>query len=289
MLRSLVRRSVLLCLLLGPASLVGAGEAINANCPIGKEPIVRSAGTVQHKGNTIGLCCPGCGKAFLAWEEQRKDEFVALVAAGRDQVRITDAANREPAGESDAAVVEAQLRHYPIGTCIVSGGKLGSMGDPVNYVHEGRLVRFCCAGCVPAFEESPEEFLSALDERIIAEQLGPYPLNTCVVAGGKLGSMGEPVNHIHQNRLVRFCCAGCVPGFKEDPEAFMAKLDAAYADDQRESYPLDTCVVSGAALGSMGEPVELVAGTRLVRLCCANCLPKFKKHPDEFLAKLPMN
>jgi len=30
----------------------------------------------EPKGKTIGLCCPGCGKQFLAWSEGRKDEFV---------------------------------------------------------------------------------------------------------------------------------------------------------------------------------------------------------------------
>lgn len=55
-----------------------AAEPVNAMCPIGKEPIVSSAGTVEYKGKTIGLCCPGCGEAFLAWDEARKDEFVAL-------------------------------------------------------------------------------------------------------------------------------------------------------------------------------------------------------------------
>ena len=60
-----------------------AAEPVNAMCPIGKEPIVPSAGTVQYKGKTIGMCCPGCGKQFLAWDEARKDEFVALAVAGR--------------------------------------------------------------------------------------------------------------------------------------------------------------------------------------------------------------
>ncbi len=69
----------------------------------------------------------------------------------------------------------------------------------------------------------------------------------------------------------------------------MAKLDAAYADEQRDEYALDSCVVSGAALGSMGDPVELVAGTKLVRFCCDSCFPKFRKNPSEFLSKLPQD
>ena len=65
-----------------------------------------------------------------------------------------------PALGQDAAEIEA----YPIDFCVVSGQKLGSMGTPVDYMHEGRLVRFCCAGCIPAFQADPEKYLAVLDE-----------------------------------------------------------------------------------------------------------------------------
>jgi len=59
-----------------------------------------------------------------------------------------------------------------------------------------------------------------------------YPLDTCVVSGEKLGSMGQPYDHIHRaagqpDRLVRFCCKGCVRDFKKDPAAYLKKLDEA--------------------------------------------------------------
>ena len=99
--------------------------------------------------------------------------------------------------------------------------------------------------------------------------------------------MGEPVNFIYMNRLVRFCCGGCEKSLINDPAKYMAKLDKAYADAQREAYPIDTCVVAGGKLGSMGEPVEIIAGTQFVRFCCAGCLPKFKADPQKYLSKLP--
>ncbi len=64
-----------------------------------------------------------------------------------------------PAVGQEAADIEA----YPIDFCVVSGQKLGSMGTPVDYMHEGRLVRFCCQGCVPTFQADPEKYLSVLD------------------------------------------------------------------------------------------------------------------------------
>jgi hypothetical protein len=64
----------------------------------------------------------------------------------------------------------------------------------------------------------------------------PYPLTTCVVSGEPLegGDMGGPVNYTHKedgkpDRLVRFCCSGCIKKFKNDPAKYLAKLDAAAA------------------------------------------------------------
>ena len=48
---------------------------------------------------------------------------------------------------------------YPLDICAVSGKKLGSMGDSIELVHEGRQVRFCCQGCVPTFKKDPANFI----------------------------------------------------------------------------------------------------------------------------------
>lgn len=320
-----------------------AADPVNAMCPIGKEPIVPSAGTVEYKGKTIGLCCPGCGEAFLAWDEPRKDQFIAIAAAGRgvgsehqnqpgDEpargvaspgptypytlpdcpiggplgsmgdpvVKVYD--NREVRfccagcigrfesdkakywGEIDKKIIGQQLMHYPIGTCIVTGERLEA--DALNHVHNNRLVRLANADAVAAFMADPKKHLDLLDKRIVESQLPDYPMDKCPV-GGPLGSMGEPVNFIYMNRLVRFCCAPCEASLVNEPGKYLAKLDAAYAEKQRANYAIDTCVVTGAKLGSMGEPAEVVAGTTLVRLCCESCLPKFRANPAEYLAKLP--
>jgi hypothetical protein len=192
-----------------------------------------------------------------------------------------------PVAVDDADVIEAQLMHYPLDTCIVGGGKLGSKGDPIDYVHEGRLVRFCCKGCIGPFKEDAKDYLARLDKEIIARQAKDYPLKTCVVSGQDLGSMGDAFEYVHENRLVLLCCGGCVKRFKRDPAKHMVGLDKAYADAQRDDYGVSTCVVGGGELGSMGDPYEIVAGTRLVRFCCKGCVPAFKKDPATYLAKLP--
>lgn len=57
--------------------------------------------------------------------------------------------------------------------------------------------------------------------------LGDYPLDTCVVGGKKLGSMGAPYLHMHEGQKVYFCCEGCKETFNEDPKKYLAKIEAA--------------------------------------------------------------
>ncbi len=59
-----------------------------------------------------------------------------------------------------------------------------------------------------------------------------YPLQTCVVSGEELGSMGEPYVVIHKeegkpDREIRLCCKGCLKKFSKDPAKYVAKLDEA--------------------------------------------------------------
>tara|TARA_R110000751_G_scaffold305597_1_gene422232 strand:+ start:487 stop:774 length:288 start_codon:yes stop_codon:yes gene_type:complete len=60
---------------------------------------------------------------------------------------------------------------------------------------------------------------------------------------------------------------------------------AAAAGDE-DTYPLDTCVVSGAVLGSHGKPFVLKYKGREVRLCCGGCKGDFMKTPKVYLAAI---
>jgi YHS domain-containing protein len=61
----------------------------------------------------------------------------------------------------------------------------------------------------------------------MAKLIAEYPLDTCVVGGEKLGSMGAPADIMHEGRLVRFCCSSCEDEFKKDPAKYLAKIDEA--------------------------------------------------------------
>jgi len=67
-----------------------------------------------------------------------------------------------------------------------------------------------------------------------AETAPAYPLDTCVVSGEKLGSMGKPFDYTHKeegkpDRLVRFCCKMCIGDFKKNPAKYLKLIDEAAA------------------------------------------------------------
>ena len=68
----------------------------------------------------------------------------------------------DPQSPSAAAGTTAVATDYPLETCLVSGEKLGSMGEPVSITHDGREIRFCCDHCIPKFKEDPEKYLAKL-------------------------------------------------------------------------------------------------------------------------------
>lgn len=69
-----------------------------------------------------------------------------------------------PKTEGPKAGTDAKTaaKPYSLDVCIVSGEKLGSMGAPVVYVHEGQEVKLCCKSCLPDFKKEPAKFLAKL-------------------------------------------------------------------------------------------------------------------------------
>lgn len=59
-----------------------------------------------------------------------------------------------------------------------------------------------------------------------------YPLTACVVSDEPLGSMGDFVAYTHRepgkpDRVIRFCCEGCIEDFRLEPTKYLKKIDAA--------------------------------------------------------------
>lgn len=156
----------------------------------------------------------------------------------------------EPASSKAKTIV------YPIDYCIVSGEKLGDMGEPVKHEYKDRTVYFCCKGCIKKFEAEPAKYLAALDAAIAsADAVKSEPataakpvvpaaatdtttsrttttlttLDWCIVSGETLGEMGKSVPYKYEDREITLCCKGCIKEFEKTPAAYLAKLDSALA------------------------------------------------------------
>jgi YHS domain-containing protein len=63
-----------------------------------------------------------------------------------------------------AADAKPKLKPYPLKSCVVSGEKLGEMGDPFVYEYKGREIKFCCKGCLKDFNKDPQKYLKKIED-----------------------------------------------------------------------------------------------------------------------------
>src|SRR5882724_633598 len=68
------------------------------------------------------------------------------------------------AGLAADAKTDAKAKPYPLKTCVVSGEKLGEMGKPYVFTHEGREVQLCCKDCLKDFKKDPAKFVKKIEE-----------------------------------------------------------------------------------------------------------------------------
>ena len=159
--------------------------------------------------------------------------------------------------------------------CPVSGGALGSMGDPVK-VKVGEQVAFlCCKGCQG--KELNAEHWKTIQTNIAAAQ------GTCPI-------MGKPVDATMKSTVVNgqqvfVCCPPCIAKIQADADGSLKKVNASYVSfvakerqaksDQLHATAQGICPVSGQKLGSMGAPIKVKVGEKEVAfLCCKGCVGK---------------
>jgi YHS domain-containing protein len=59
---------------------------------------------------------------------------------------------------------DTKEKPYPLEKCVVSDEKLGEMGKPYVFKHEGREVQLCCKDCLKDFKKDPAKYMKKLDE-----------------------------------------------------------------------------------------------------------------------------
>lgn len=182
---------------------------------------------------------------------------------------------------------------YLLDVCPITGRPLPEGGGVVVVVSapndawlDGREVRVCCNGCAKKVRTDPIGPLAKADALIIADQGPRYPLLSCVVMTKRdlPENLADCTQVVYKNRLVRMCCERCLRRFHADPAAYLKVLDAAAIRAQSATYPLTTCLITGAVLGDSAE--AFLIGDRLVKTCCGNCRKKVEADPRPYLAIL---
>jgi hypothetical protein len=59
---------------------------------------------------------------------------------------------------------------YTLKTCAVSDEKLGDMGDPFVFTHEGAEVKLCCKSCKKDFDKEPAKFVKKIAAEVKKEE-----------------------------------------------------------------------------------------------------------------------
>ena len=59
---------------------------------------------------------------------------------------------------------DAKTKPYPLKTCVVSGEKLGEMGKPYVFTHDGREIQLCCKSCLKDFNKEPAKYVKKIEE-----------------------------------------------------------------------------------------------------------------------------
>ena len=181
-------------------------------------------------------------------------------------------------------ILAKQLPSYPLDVCAVSGAPLGSMGEPIDEILEGRLVRLCCDGCIKGLKKNPAAAFEAIDKGVIKAQLPTYPLARCVVSKELLQTSPSVIDYVYGTRLVRLTNKTAQMEFVKDPNRYIAQIDARLIESQIKHYPLDVCLVSGDELSEGTH--DFLYGIRLVRTCCKRCEKAFQRSPKRFIGRL---
>jgi len=67
-------------------------------------------------------------------------------------------------GPTAASKIQAKPDGYPLDICVVTGQKLGSMGDPYIIKYQGKTVKFCCSSCIKDFNKDSAKYMSMIDD-----------------------------------------------------------------------------------------------------------------------------
>ncbi len=157
-------------------------------------------------------------------------------------------------------------------TCPVSGGELGSMGEPIKVKVGEQIAYLCCKECQG--KKLDAKHWGTIQQRIATAQ------SICPI-------MEKPVDATMKSTVVNgqqvfVCCPPCIPKIQADAAGSLKKVNSYYtafiakerqtASDKIHVLAQGICPVTGKELGSMGEPVKVKVGEEVAFLCCKGCV-----------------
>lgn len=107
------------------------------------------------------------------------------------------------------------------------------------------------------------------------------PVDLSKVRDGELIATVKLANLPLENRPGITFAQGVVLS-KAKPQVALAALDES---DRAGVARQRVCPVTGAALGSMGDPIKVLVAGQPLYLCCKGCLGKVQSDPEAYLAK----
>lgn len=108
----------------------------------------------------------GCGSSGTEQSSRRSSSPVAA----QEETSQTDTAPREvdatgsDGEESQELSAEDRAAAKKQRICPVTGGLLGSMGEPYKLQVKNRTVFLCCEGCAGAILQDPDKYLKKLEQ-----------------------------------------------------------------------------------------------------------------------------
>jgi len=97
---------------------------------------------------------------------------------------------------------------------------LAALGAALAGFNTASASEGCCEAMTPLAAEAKTDAAAK-----------PYPLNTCVVSGEKLGADPDmkPYSFVRDGQEVKLCCKSCLKKFDKSPETYMKKISEAAA------------------------------------------------------------
>jgi hypothetical protein len=65
-------------------------------------------------------------------------------------------------GFAAEAAKDSKAKPYPLTTCVVSGEKLGEMGEAYTFEKDGQQIKLCCKSCLKDFNKNPAKFMKKI-------------------------------------------------------------------------------------------------------------------------------